>query len=278
MTVRSFAASVALFAMVIGIAPIAARAGEWEINDSVSGFTSPGNLYGPWNAITLSDREKIGNDKPGISIVQETNSDSGGPTHGLEVVLDDYHDWSPKFFTYGAVGVSSGNLLPTRSAYLEGDAKLGQLGATVIGFGAGTVVNPNGVVQNYLNMGPTWYHNNLNVTLRWLPAFTSGRMGTSTGLLTVANGAVGVTITTLTLLAGNQPPNGIVIATTLPNQIGQRALLAGVDVKHWLSKKGGYDVGIQMERLTNSASGNMIYIRRALSLGVFREIGSDPNY
>ncbi len=270
MTVRNLAVSVLLFAMLI--APIGARAGEWELIDSASGFTSPGNVYGPWNTITLSDREKIGNDKPGIAIVQQSDGDSGGPTHGLETVLDDYHDWSPKFFTYAAVGVSSGNLLPTRSAYLEGDVKFGQLGATVMGFGAGTVVNPNGVVQNYLNLGPTWYHNNMNATLRWLPSFTSGRMGTSTGLLTVANGAEGVSVTTLTLLAGNQPPNGFVVVA-LPNQVGQRALLGSLDFKHWINRKGGYDVGIAVERLTNSASGNMIYIRRALSLGVFREVG-----
>jgi YaiO family outer membrane protein len=270
MNVRTVAASIILFAMLI--APLAARAGEWEINDTVSGFTSPGNVYGPWNAITLSDREQIGKDKPGISIVDQTDSDSGGPTHGLEVVLDDYHDWSPKFFTYAAVGVSAGNVLPTRSAYLEGDVKFGQLGATVMGFGAGTVVNPNGVVQNYLNLGPSWYHNNFNVTLRWLPSFTSGRMGTSTGILTAANGAEGVTITTLTLLAGDAPPNGV-FTTTLPNQIGQRALMAGIDVKHWLSRKGGYDVGVSIGRLTDSTSGNMIYIRRALSLGIFREVG-----
>ncbi len=195
-----------------------------------------------------------------------------GPTHSVETVLDDYHDWSPKFFTYAAVGVSSGNLLPTRSAYLEGDAKFGRLGATVMGFGAGTVVNPNGVVQNYLNFGPSWYHNNMNVTLRWLPSFTTGRTGTSTGLLTIANGAEGVSITTLTLLAGNQPPNGIV-AVAIPNQIGQRAILGSLDFKHWLNRKGGYDVGIEMERLTDSASGNMIYIRRALNVGFFREVG-----
>jgi YaiO family outer membrane protein len=269
MIVRTVAALI-LFSMLI--APLGARAGEWEINDTVSGFTSPGDLYGPWNAITLSDREKIGNDKPGISIVDQTDSDSGGPTHGIEFVLDDYHDWSQKFFTYAAVGVSGGNLLPTRSAYLEGDWKFGPQLATVMGFGAGTVVNPNGVVQNYLNMGPSWYHNNFNITLRWLPSFTSGRMGTSTGILTAANGAEGNTITTLTLLAGNQPPNGV-FTTTLPNQIGQRALLAGIDVKHWLSRKGGYDVGVSIGRLTDSTSGNMIYIRRALSVGIFREVG-----
>ncbi len=45
MTVRNFVVSVVMFAMLI--APLAARAGEWEIIDSASGFTSPGNLYGP---------------------------------------------------------------------------------------------------------------------------------------------------------------------------------------------------------------------------------------
>jgi YaiO family outer membrane protein len=270
MIVRSIA--ILVVALAVLMAPLTARAGEWEIIDTASGFTSPGNVYGPWNNITLSDREKIGNDKPGIALIEQADGDRLGPTHGLEVALDDYHDWTPKFFTYAAVGVSSGNLFPTRSAYLEGDAKFGKDGATVMGFGGGVVVNPNGVVQNYLNMGPSWYHNNFNVTLRWLPSFTSGRMGTSTGILTAAAGAEGVSITTLTLLAGNQPPNGV-FATTLPNQFDQRALLGSIDFKHWLSRKGGYEAAVALERLTNSASGSVTYIRRALSLGVFVEVG-----
>jgi len=156
--------------------------------------------------------------------------------------------------------------------YVEGDQKFGQSLATVMGFGGGVVVNPDGTIQRYLNFGPTWYHNNMNVTLRWLPSFTTGRTGTSTGILTLANGAEGTTVTTLTLLGGNQPPNGVVVTTTIPGQIGQRVLLAGIDVKHWLNRKGGYDVGIELERLTDSTSGNLIYLRRGLDIGIFRVI------
>jgi YaiO family outer membrane protein len=254
------------------VLPLAARGGELDLTGSLSSFSSPGNLYGPWRSVTLSDREQIGKDKPGLSLVDRADADAGGPTHGLGAVLDDYHDWSSKFFSYVAVGVSSGNLLPTRSVYLEGDAKFGPLLALVVGAGAGVTVNPDGTIQRYFNVGPTWYHGNMNVTLRWLPSFTNGRMGASSVLLTLANGAEGKTVTTLTLLGGNQPPNGIVVAEVAAG-LGQRVLLGGISVKHWLSPKSGYTVGLELERLTNSTTGNEIYLRRGLDVGIFRVIG-----
>jgi len=53
------------------------------------------------------------------------------------------------------------------------------------------VVNPNGLVQRYVNLGPTFYWNNFNVTLRYLQTFTSGRVGAGTGIATIQSGQTG---------------------------------------------------------------------------------------
>ncbi len=270
MIARPFWFFVALAATFV--VPLAAQSGELDLTGSLSSFSSPGNVYGPWRSVTFSDREQIGRDKPGLTLIDRADADVGGPTHSLGVVLDDYHDWSPKFFTYAAVGVSSGNLLPTRSAYVEGDAKFGSLLATVFGVGLGVTVNPDGTIQRYVNVGPSWYHKNMNVTFRWLPSFTNGRMGASSGLLTLANGAEGTTVATLTLLGGNEPPNGAVV-TEIASGVGQRVLFGGITVKHWTNPKAGYTVGLEYERLTDSTTGNMLYLRRGLNLGIFRIIG-----
>jgi YaiO family outer membrane protein len=260
--------------IALAFAPLATRAGEVDLTGSLSSFTSSTGI-GPWKNVTLIDRETFTNDTPALALIDQADSDLIAPTHSLGFVLDDYHTLSPKFFVYAAFGMASGNALPTRNGYLEGDMKFGRALATVVGVGAGVVVNADGTVQNYLNIGPTWYHNNMNVTLRWLPSFTSGRSGASSGLLTWANGAPGTTVTTLTLLGGNQPPYGIVSITT-PSGAGQRVLFAGIDVKHWLNPKGGFHIGIELERLNDETTGNLLYVRRALNVGVFREIGPGP--
>jgi YaiO family outer membrane protein len=260
--------------VVLMCAPQAARSGELDLTGSLSSFTSSTGI-GPWSNVTLTDRETLANDTPALILVDQADRDAVAPTHSLGLVLDDYHTWSPQFFTYAAVGTASGSALATRNGYLEGDLKFGPALATVIGAGAGTVVNPDGTVQNYLNIGPTWYHNNFNVTLRWLPSFSSGRAGASTGILTLANGAAGTTVSTLTLLGGSEPPYGVV-SISAPFGIGERVLFAGLDVKHWVNPKGGYHVGIELEHLSDSTTGNLLYVRRALNVGVFREIGPGP--
>ncbi|MGA2396430.1 MAG: YaiO family outer membrane beta-barrel protein [Candidatus Lustribacter sp.] len=254
--------------------PPAARGGELDLTGSLSSFTSSPPL-GPWGNVTLTDRETLTNDTPALILIDQTDGAAVNPTHSLGFVVDDYHTWSPRFFTYAAFGMASGSALATRNGYLEGDMKFGPALATVIGLGAGTVVNPDGTVQNYLNVGPTWYHNNFNATLRWLPSFTSGRAGASTGILTLADGAAGVTVSTLTLLGGSNPPYGLVSPSS-PFGIGERVLFAGFDVKHWINPRGGYHVGIEFEHLNDSTTGNLLYVRRAVNVGIFQEIGPGP--
>ncbi len=79
----------------------------------------------------------------------------------------------------------------------------------------------------------------------------------------------------MTLLAGSEPPYGIISTTTLLES-PQSVLFAGIDVKHWVNPKGGYHAGIEIERLNDRASGDLLYVRRALNVGIFRQIGRGP--
>ena len=260
--------------LAIVTAPLGAQGGELDLTGSLSNFTSSTGI-GPWGNVTLTDRETFKYDTPGLALIDQLDGDAVAPTHSLGFVLDDYHTFSTRFFMYAAFGMASGAALPTRNGYIEGDMKFGAALQTVFGAGAGTVVNADGTVQNYLNIGPTWYHNDMNITLRWLPSFTTGRSGASTGILTWADGAAGKTVSTLTLLGGSTPPYGVVSYQT-PYAVGQRVLFAGIDVKHWVNPKGGFHVGLEFEHLTDATTGNLLYIRRAIVLGIFRQIGPGP--
>jgi YaiO family outer membrane protein len=263
-------ALVLLFALAL--LPLAARAGELDLTGDLSGFSSPGNVYGPWDTATGTYRWVAGADTPSVTLVSRVDHDQLAPTNSFGTVLDDYHTWSPRFFTYAAVGLAAGTVLPNRAFYVEGDEKVGRNLTTVLGGGVGVVVNPNGLVQRYINVGPTFYATNFNVTLRYLQTFTTGRVGTGTGILTVQGGQTGKTISTLTLLAGDQPPNGIA-EPAQPIEFGQRTVLAGFGVKHWIGSKGGILAGVSVERLNDRMTGMGIYARRGITLGIFRNIG-----
>jgi YaiO family outer membrane protein len=255
-----------------GLLPVAAVAGELDLTGALSSLSSPGEIYGPWQSLSGTYRWQTGPDTPSVTLVTRSDDDRLAPTHGDGIVIDDYHDWNPRVFTYVAAGTAAGNLLPTRSLYAEGDRKFGHALDTVMGAGLGVVVNPNGVVQRYINVGPSFYAANFNVTLRYLQTFTTGRVGTGTAIATIQAGQTGKTISTLTLLGGDQPPNGVV-APAQTAAFGQRAVLASFGIKHWTGPNGGYTLGIEVERLNDRASGNTLYARRGLDIGVFRNIG-----
>jgi YaiO family outer membrane protein len=259
--------------LAIVVLPCAVRAGELDLTGDLSGFSSPGDVYGPWQSLSAGYRWVAGpDDTPSVTLVTRSDRDRLDPTNSNGLTVDDYHTWSPRFFTYAAVGLASGDVLPTRNFYVEGDQKFGATLATVFGAGVGVIVNPNGVDQRYINVGPSFYARGYNVTLRYLQTFTTGRTGTGTGILVFQTGATGRTIGTLTLLAGDQPPNGVV-SSSQSIAFGQRALFGGVGIKHWIGPNGGILGGLSIERLDDRMSGNLIYVQRTVTIGVFRNIG-----
>jgi YaiO family outer membrane protein len=265
--------AVSLLAAALALLPVASRAGELDLSGDWSGFSSPDEVYGPWRSLTGTFRWQANlKDTPSVSLVTRADQDRLAPTNSNGLVVDDYHDFSARFFGYAAVGLAAGTVLPTRDFYIEGDGKFGRGLTLVWGTGLGLVVNPNGLVQRYVNFGPTFYGTNWNIGFRYLQTETIGRTGTGTGILTVEAGQTGKTISTLTLLAGSQPPNGI----ATPSEaiaFGQRTVLAGFGIKHWTSPKGGFLAGIEVERLNDRLTGTGLYARRGFTLGIFRDIG-----
>lgn len=262
-----------LVVLVCALVPATARAGELDLTGDLSGFSSPDDVYGPWRTFTATYRWQANlKDTPSVSLVTRGDADRLGPTHSDGITVDDYHDVNAKTFVYGAVGVSAGTVLPTRDFYFEGDRKFGPSLNTVMGLGVGVVVNPDGVIQRYINVGPTYYGYKFNVGVRYLQSFTSGRTGTGTGIFTFQTGETGKTISTLQVVAGAQPPNGIAQESS-PSSLGQRVIVAGIDVKHWIGKNGGILAGIDFERLNDRMTGDGLYARRGIELGVFRNIG-----
>jgi YaiO family outer membrane protein len=261
------------FAFLLAATGIAAAdPSEVSLTGVLAGFTSGGNDYGPWRWFELDDRSHFGDDSPGFELVDRGDDDRPLATHGNLLTVDDFHRFSKRFFVYAALGAGSGNVLPTHTAYLEGDYKLGGGLRWVVATGVGVISNPNGTVQRYVNYGPTYYGNNYNVTVRLLPTSQAGYPTTITTLATVQAGSQGHAKSTLTVLDGNQAPSTL-IDVFAPPAAGAHAVYASYLYQQWLSPRGGFKIGVQYERLSDLTDSSLIYLERGVTVGVFSEVG-----
>ena len=229
---------VLLFSFALALAPQAVRAGELDLTGDLSGFTSPGNVYGPWQTLTGTYRWVAGPDTPGVTLVTRAIA-INSPRRTATVWCSTITTPGRRAFSPMPRGASRPETCCRTAASTSKAMRKSGSTTTVLGGGIGVVVNPDGPVQRYINVGPTFYANNFNITLRYLQTFTTGRTAAGTALMTVQSGQTGKTVSTLTLLAGDQPPNGIAEASQIA-VFGQRTVLAGFSVKHWTDPRAAF--------------------------------------
>ncbi|HTW84126.1 MAG TPA: YaiO family outer membrane beta-barrel protein [Candidatus Sulfotelmatobacter sp.] len=241
-----------------------------EVDASSIGF-SPGSVFGPWQFLTVAGRTIAGpNDKPGFATVVRADHDSGFPTSGTWYSLDDYHTFSNGLFVYAQLQASSGTIFPRRGAYAEADPTV--LPNFVFAVGGGELVSYAGLVQRYLNVGPTLYFPHGNATLRYLPLWTQGQVSASSLLGTVELGDEGRSTWTLSVQDGVEPAfevnDPFVAATTQ-----ERTFVADLSFRHWITPRFGYvisgELGDQHDRFT----GVPVYARRGATVGLFWGFG-----
>jgi YaiO family outer membrane protein len=251
-----------LLAALALVLPDAVRADTtFEFQDNDSGFTSPGNALGPWDTRTLAIRHDGTRDSPGLTLINRIDFDQAAPQHSNGLVLDDYHNWTPRFFSYVSLSAAAGQILPNRGAYLEGNYKFGPL---VVGAGASTSVNTNQTVLNQLSFGPTYYWPKFNVTFRYEPGWLNPGGYIGTYLLSAGYGVDQRATTTLTLQAGAQPPfNNPLLAGT-----DQRSYAGTLLYKRWIGHFG-IEAGANYAYVTRPSDGSLIYIQRGVIVGTF---------
>lgn len=251
-------------AALVWVFPLAACA---DPNDSIefqnadSGFTSPGNGVGPWQTRTLTLRIDGTRDSPGVELINRNDLDPAAPQHSNGLVLDDYHNFSSRFFSYASLSAAAGNILPNRSAYVEGNEKFGPF---VFGAGAATYANPNASALNQLSIGPTYYWPKVNVTFRYMPGWLDPGGYIGTYLLAVTQGIDRRATTALTLQLGAQPP------FNNPALVGadQRAYAATLLYKRWIGRLG-VEAGADYAYVTRPSDSTLIYIQRGFIVGAF---------
>jgi YaiO family outer membrane protein len=274
--VKTYISTLALLACVtvavLSMQPVSADEPSMLIEGSASSIgLSPGNVYGPWQFATLDLRAVAGSDdKPGITLVTRHDSDTGAPSSGTTAILDDYHQWSPRLFSYAQVQLSSGTLFPTRGVYLETDPTVSS--GFVIAEGYGALEAPIGLAQRYVNIGPELYFPHGSVTIRYIPLWTQGQATASSleGDLTL--GDEGRTLGTLTLQSGVVPA----YAATNPAisaLFQSRVSAVNLDVKHWFQPRFGYEIGVDAGHASDRFTGKSVYDSFGATFGVFVGVG-----
>jgi len=235
-------------------------------------FTSPGSLYGPWSVENFSFRHYDGNGSVGFSVENEATHDRLNPHVGQYVVVDNYHDWSRRFYTYASVGLGTGQPFPSSSLFLEGDIHVDGDAPLLLGVGANATRDISGITEHYLSIGPTYYWPHFNATVRYLPLWASDGSSSAATDVALEYGDEGRSLTDLTVQAGGSllavEQNGVM--TIAP---GERSFTVDLEHKQWISERGGYRVGAIYGHLTNRATGAPIYTQQGAVLGVFTSFG-----
>ena len=270
----------AVLALGAGFAtrPAAADAPATVIEVSASSIgLQPGNVYGPWQFATLDVRTTAGaDDLPGFTLVTRHDLDSGAPSSGTSGILDDYHQWTPRLFTYAQIEFSSGTLFPTRGAYLEADPTVSPNVVIAEGYGVLDVpiglVTPVDLTQRYVNVGPEFYFPNGSVTVRYIPLWTQGQVSASSLQGNLSFGNERSMLTTLSLQSGVLPA----YAATNPAiaaEFQDRVLAANLSVKRWVSSRFGFELGVDAAHASDRFTGKSVYDSLGATLGVFVGVG-----
>jgi hypothetical protein len=268
--------------------------GEVTATTTLDTFSSPGDVYGPWETELLEYQWQAGGkDTPSVTLLNRNDRDRNILGQALTsrssaVYVDDYHTWSRTIFSYLQLMTSDGTILPNRLIYVEADAKLGRLHNTVFGFGGSAYANPDGSSTRSLSIGPTYYSKSPMVyTVRYLPAAVAGDYAgfTSKGFpvsgttksygsaieLIAEYNRLGQDQIIATYLGGHQP--GILVGGigTVPLQFTNIQRIGELDfsIKHWVHKDFGFILGGSLGTHSQQANGAKIYDLSAITAGIF---------
>lgn len=229
-------------------------------------YSFSGSAYGPWRVQNFQYQWQLHGDVPSVTLQDRSDDDPARASNSRAVYLDDYHTFSNRFYAYAQIGVSNGTVLPYRSAYLEGDAKLGRRGALVLAAGGAHLQNADGSVTEYASVGPTLYTGSLAFTLRFMPAKTQG-IGTAATQFSALYQRDGRDQVVLVLLDGTQPNvlAGLPAAMTGFQHVAQ----ASLSVKHWVSHTAGFVIGTAFGNYVDANGSANTYRQRGVTFGVF---------
>jgi|GEM_PF-1456727 YaiO family outer membrane protein len=269
---RTTLAMLAAFAVASGAA-LADANGQLTVTDQVSGFSSPGDVYGPWSVQTLEYQWQAGKDDiPSITLFDRNDNDRPAGSTSHAVYADDYHTWTRRFYTYAQISAASGDIQPYNLAYLEGDLKLDPALNVVASAGAGATRNPGDTSTRWLNLGPMFYAGPMVYELRFLPANTNG-VATSATQGVVEYNRLGKDQIVLTYIDGSQPS----VLINFPPSFTTFQRLNELDVvwRHWLRPTFGVLVGATDGNHYDRLTGATLYHQHAVTLGLFfgRAIG-----
>jgi len=271
---RAFAAGAAVLAIVASgaVARADSKNGQVTLTDQQSGFSSPGNLYGPWSVLTLQYQWQTADDIPSITLFNRNDDDRPVSSHSSAVYLDDYHTWSHTFYTYAQISAGNGDIQPYNLAYLEGDIKLDKQRSLVAALGGGVTRNPGDTSTRWISFGPSLYVGPMVYEVRLLPTNTNGIAASATQGIVEYN-RLGQDQVVLSYLAGSQP--SVLVGLPPSATVFQRLDEFDLTWRHWLRPNFGVLIGGTVGNHYDRTSGASIYNQRAITLGVFfgRAIG-----
>jgi hypothetical protein len=246
-----------------------------DVSDSTIGFTSPGNVYGPW----IYQDARVVFVQPGqgainFEFAHQADGDVNFPTHAEYFAAGYTRDLTPRFNIYGNFAYGTSYPYPKNDIHIELNYKATPDLKLVIGGSEDFITYYGRQTLQFLQLGPTYHYSTGDVQVRYLSQANSNAQ-TKSGVLAAWDIIPSIRSKyTVTGLFG--PQQYIVTIPGLPNALANyngETYTAGTEQQLGRTGPGGLRWGVTvagfLSHLTQAVNGAPIYTARGATLGVW---------
>ncbi len=238
-----------------------------QVVQTVIGFSSPGDAYGPWDLTDLRYIDVLQGQSFVLDLSHRSDHDQAFPTSGNYGNLSWSHDLTPRLYFNVAAGFGSGGPFATQNYHLEFDYKATTDYRLVTGVAGDAVTYANGLKGNDVGVALSYYWPHVIAQLRGYAASNSNSptRGSLLGSLELRpNNMVDIVATAI---AGPQYYEVIIpgIPPAFQNQSGWVSTLS---YQQWVSPHFGLIVGGYLSNYTQFGTGAPIAAGRGYTFGV----------
>jgi hypothetical protein len=258
-----------------GTAALADTYDRLDVTDTTIGFSSPGNVYGPW----IAQDARLVFVTPGVQsinfeVAHQADGDVADPTHGMYFAAGFNHFITPRLYGDVNIGYGTANPYAHTNAHLEFDYKTTPDLKLVTGAAEDYITYWDGTVLKQFSVGPQYYYGTGDVQIRYLVAANTGA-ATKSGL-EVAWDIIPTIRSKYTVTGLFGPQQYLVSIPGLPlalaNDIGQ-TYTVGTEQQLGRTSETGARWGMEaygfFSHLVNASNGSPIYQARGVTFGLW---------
>jgi len=270
-TLKTYVHGLCIAALTVA-APVAARAETTAtVTGTDIGFSSPGNLYGPWSIADLRTSNQTPGQAVDFDLAVRSDKDQQFPSQGVYGSVEYIKDLGPRFYMATAAGYGSSGVspLPHYNVYQQFAYKLlgeRQLVMTASEDNSGYT---QGITSNQISVGPMYYGHGFDVQALYTESANTGALARPVGYVALDIGTTPNMESKVTATVQFGPQSYESAIPGMPVALGD---LTGFNLTlgttQWVAPRLGFTVTGLYGRVQNVNLGRLEYIERGIQFGI----------